>query len=378
MRQRVTAIASRVADMTVKATRDDVLRYRVHAQQLDRTGDHVDSAVFDIGVQDSGYDGAAWALATRGGVFDPEDHFVAWTLRGAPHVYRRSQAAGIARATAPWSDADAAKRIFDAAKPLKAAGISILDALATVAGEMRNIVDGPTVKGDVSAALTEILPEPYLRWCRPCQATHSYEQTFRIAALGAGLELESGTSPPVLRRLPRWKGMAARVPAEVHPVRSVLRFLGPSTPKLVAEYIDSPVREVKAQWPEDTTDVEVGGERRSILTDDLDALTDPVDVSGNVRLLGNFDLFLQARDRQLLVDDEARRKALWPVLGRPGAVLAGHDIAGLWRPRTSGTRLRVEIEEWGPWTTVVERSVGEQAERLADFRGLEFAGVDRA
>ena len=42
----------------------------------------------------------------------------AWTLRGAPHAYRRSEAAGVAAAVAPWNEADAAKRIFDASRPL--------------------------------------------------------------------------------------------------------------------------------------------------------------------------------------------------------------------------------------------------------------------
>ncbi|NUS52031.1 MAG: winged helix DNA-binding domain-containing protein, partial [Nocardioidaceae bacterium] len=47
-------------------TRDQVLRFRVHAQQLDRSGSHPDAAALDVGVQDTGPDGAAWALAIRG------------------------------------------------------------------------------------------------------------------------------------------------------------------------------------------------------------------------------------------------------------------------------------------------------------------------
>ena len=115
----------------MEITREQVLRFRVHAQQLDReqTGEaSTDADVLDIGVQDTGPDGSRWALEVRGFAPDPGDLFTAWTIRGAPHVYRRAQAAAVAAAVAPLSEADATKRVFDASKPLKAAGIPVLDA----------------------------------------------------------------------------------------------------------------------------------------------------------------------------------------------------------------------------------------------------------
>ncbi|MGH9138384.1 MAG: DNA glycosylase AlkZ-like family protein [Acidimicrobiales bacterium] len=135
---------------------------------------------------------------------------LAWTLRGAPHADRRSDLAAVAVATAPYSEADAAKRIFDAAKPLTAAGIPVLEALRTVAGHRRGIASSPTVKGDASTRLTALLDAPNLRFCRPCNATHAYEQPFRLAALQAGLLLDAGTSPPVLRRARRLRPPAHR------------------------------------------------------------------------------------------------------------------------------------------------------------------------
>ncbi|NUR08259.1 MAG: winged helix DNA-binding domain-containing protein [Nocardioidaceae bacterium] len=351
-------------------TRDQVLRFRVHAQQLDRSGSHPDAAALDVGVQDTGPDGAAWALAIRGTAVDPDALFRAWTFRGAPHAYRRSEAAQVAAATAPWSDTDAAKRVFDASKPLTAAGIPVTEALDRIAGEMRDIVRSPTVKGELSTRLTERLDPPYLRWCRPCNATHAYEQPFRLAALRAGLELEPGTSPPVLRRLPRWRGPAKQVPAHLDPVRAVLRLLGPSTPKHVAGYLDAPVKEVAGRWPEDTAPVDVDGTAAEVLADDLDGLTG-ADAS-TTRLLGPFDLFLQGRDRDLVVPDEAARKDLWRTLGRPGGVLAGHEVVGSWRPRASGARLRIALTLWHDR----DRPAGldDEAERLAAHRGVRFAG----
>lgn len=355
----------------MQVSREDVLRYRVRTQQLDGSAAGAKASVLDLGVQDTGPDGAGLALELRGARPAEEDLLLAWTLRGAPHAYRRSEAAGVAAAVAPWSEADAAKRIFDAAKPLREAGIPVLDALDVIAAEMREIVTRPTAKGDLSRELSARLDAPYLRFCRVCDATHTYEQPFRLALLRAGLELEPDTSPPVLRRIPGWRGRAARVPQHLDPVRAVLHLLGPATPKQVAAYVDSPVREVTARWPEDVVSVEVDGEERSLLAADVQTLTGADDVEG-VRLLGPFDLFLQGRDRETVVPDEAARKDLWRTLGRPGGLLDGHEVVGTWRPRSSGRKLRLGVLVWSG----ADRPPGtdEAAERLAAFRGQTFAG----
>jgi len=275
----------------------------------------------------------------------------------------------VAAAVAPLSEADAAKRVFDASRPLKQAGIPVLDALDRIAEEMRSIVVEPTAKGDLSGELHRRLPAPFQRFCRPCDTVHVYEQPFRLAALRGGLELTPGTSPPVLRRIPGWRGMAARVERSLDPVRAVLRLLSPATPKQVATYLDAPVKDVREHWPEDVRRVTVEGESRDILVSDAEALSSPADVSGVIRLLGPFDLFLQGRDRELVVPDEAHRKDLWRILGRPGGVLVGHEIHGTWRPRASGKKLRLAVNAWSPLPDLTE-----QAERLAAFRGVTFDG----
>lgn len=361
-----------VPAMTLAATAGQVLGARIRAQQLDRdTGSTADTAVLDIGVQDTGPDGGLWALAQRGVRPEPGELSTVWTIRGAPHLYRRADLPVVAAATAPFSEADAAKRVFDSAKQLKAAGIPVLTGLDTVAAAMRSIVDGPMVKGEMSGRLREVLPQPYLRYCRVCDAVHAYEQTFRLAALRAGLELQPGTSPPVLQPVP---GLvpAAEVPERFDVVRAHLQLLGPATPRHVAGYLDAPVKEVRARWPEDAVEVDIEGERRWTL--DADALDrDPSPVT---RLLGPFDLFLQGRDRESIARDPAHRKALWPVLGRPGAVLSGGAVAGLWRPRKAGSSLTVTVELWAPATAVLRAGVEEQAERLAAFRSVRLKALE--
>jgi DNA glycosylase AlkZ-like len=186
--------------------RSEAMAYRIHAQQLDRPETArpiTDAAVFDFGVQDTGRDGASWALANRGVPVREEaeleaspDVALAWTLRAAPHYYRRTDLPEVLVATSPLSDRDAGKRVIGADKPLKEAGIPTLDGLTEVAWQMRHVVTRPMVKGEVSTQLTGRLNAPYLRYCGACKATHSWEVPFRIGALYAGLELEPGTSPP--------------------------------------------------------------------------------------------------------------------------------------------------------------------------------------
>jgi hypothetical protein len=360
-------------------TREQVLGFRLRAQQLDRAaGTLADTAVLDIGVQATGADGALWALAIRGvDVRSLPDGALAtvWTIRGAPHLYRRSDLSSVAAATAPFSDADAGKRIYDAAKPLKAAGISNLQALEAVAGAMREIVTAPMVKGEMSRRLTERLDRPYLRDCTPCGATHVYEMPFRLAALRAGLELQPGTSPPVLEPVPDL--VPRKAPEQRHDVvRAYLRLLGPATPKLVAGYLDAPVKDVQARWPADVVEVDVEGERRWLLADDADRhAVEPPPVT---RLLGPFDLYLQARDRPLLVADPGSAKDLWRTLGRPGGVLVDGEIVGTWRARRSGASVAVTVSLWRPSSAETRGAITEQAERLAAFRGAQLSGVDIA
>lgn len=365
--------------MAKNVTRTQVLAFRMRAQQLQReSGALDDTAVLDIGVQDTGPDGGLWALANRGvdvSALSDDDLATVWTIRGAPHRYLRSALPAVAAAVQPYSDGDAGKRILDASRPLKAAGIPNLTALDEVAEAMRAVVTRPTVKGEVSTELAARMSAPYLRFCRPCNATHLYEMPFRLAALRAGLELRAETSPPVLQRIPGFR--LDNRPSPRHDViRAYLRLLGPATPQHVCGYLDAPVKDVRARWPEDTVEVTVEGERRWMLASDAGRLDEPP--KATVRLLGPFDLFLQLRDRPLLVPDAARAKELWPVLGRPGALLADGEVAGVWRPRKSGKRLRIQVVPWTRVTASLRRAVGEQAERLAEHRHMQLSDVDIA
>jgi hypothetical protein len=252
-------------------------------------------------------------------------------------------------------------------------------------------VTRPMVKGDVSTQLTKRLDPPYLRYCGSCQATHSWEVPFRISALYAGLELQPGTSPPVLRRIPEWPesqpGPApdpTAAPASLQPIRNYLRFLGPATPTEVAAFLDSPVAEIKKHWPEDAVEVSVDGRRGWLLGEvgstagGRGGVVPPEIIEHDqklLRLLGGFDLFLQGKDRDLIVPDASRHKELWPILGRPGAVLHGTEIVGIWRPKASGRQFTLRLSLWTALSKRSRIQLDMEAERLAAHRGAELAGI---
>ena len=118
----------------------------------------------------------------------------------------------------------------------------------------------------------------------------------------------------------------------------------------------------------------VEGDGAWLLLADLPLLTDPPPATG-VRMLPPLDPFLQARDRELLVPDPERRKAVWRALGNPGMVLADGDLAAAWRPSKKKSRLEVAVEPFRPLTGATREAIAAAAERMAPHRGCTSAHV---
>jgi hypothetical protein len=376
----------------VKATRKQVIAYRVAAQGLHRDGAASvrDLGVLDIGVQEAMGHPAALAFAARlpqSVPVGPSDVPIgpghrlalAWTLRGAPHVHHRRDLDLVGRALWPLSEADAAGRLNESGPSVKRAGIPALEQFELAVEAMRSVVTEPTAKGAASTAVTKLIPAPMRRDCRACKAQHISDSAMRTAAPAAGLELEPGTAPPVL--VPRKGAVLPDAPdhaAVAELALGYLTYLGPADVGEFAGYLEARRADVASAWPADElAEVTVDGKRRWLPAAQLEALRS-APAPAIVRLLGPFDPYLQARDRDLIVPDKSVHKLLWPVLGRPGVLFVDGEVLGTWRTKSSGKKLTITVEAFAPLPPKVWKQVEAEAERVAEVRGAAEVSVNRA
>jgi hypothetical protein len=242
---------------------------------------------------------------------------------------------------------------------------------------MRAVVTSPTAKGAASTEVTKRIPKPMRHDCRACKTRHISDSAMRVAAPAAGLEMEPGTAPPVLvprpgAALPSAPDLAALGALAV----GYLTLLGPAGAGEFAGYLEARRADVATAWPEELVEVTVDGRAAWLPERQLEPLRTAPEPDV-VRLLGPFDPYLQARDRDLIVPDRALHKILWPVLGRPGVLFVDGEVAGVWRTKTSGKNLTITVEAFGPLPSKVWQRVDAEAERVAGARGAPNVKVAR-
>jgi hypothetical protein len=362
--------------MTVRASREAVLGYRIAAQGLRRdTTSPQALAILGLGVQNTPPGSARLACAARLPC-TPTDFAglrIAWTYRLSPHLHHDADRPGVAAALWPATEADAVTRLNWPSARLAGTGRSATAVIDQATDAMIDVLTEPMTKGAASAAVTELVDEPLTSWCKGCQSTHIYDSLFRLAAGLAGVWLDTEASPTLLIPQPGWSRPAFDPAQRADLVRTYLRFLGPARPADVADFFGVNKAHLAAHWPTELIEVDVDGTTGWFPAEEIDALRDPPEPP-RVRLLPPGDPYLQTRARQLIVPDAKAQKVLWRILGNPGAVLVDGEIVAAWRAKAVGKRrLEFQLEPFGELPPDIAADLDAEAQLIAAARGIAEA-----
>jgi hypothetical protein len=362
------------ADVSVDRAR--VMAYRVSALGLaerskERPGD---LPLLDLGVQEYAPGSTQVALAARTSADLADDRLImVWAARGAPHLHRRKELAGLAKALWPFSDADATARIQSQQIP---EGMKLgIEAFRVTAEAMREVVTHSMPRGEVSTEVSRRVPKSLTYDCRSCQARHIAGNVWQHSGLPGGVQVESRGKDAMLGPIKGWSGVPAENDGIGRLITLYLRMLGPATPVEVAKYFGSATAEMKKVWPEGLAEVKVDGRKAWLPASAVSDLTSAAPMRG-VRLLPAMDALLQARDRDVLIPDRDRQKEVWKMLGNPGVVLLDGEIAGVWRSKMAGRkRVDLTVTGFGALTAKAKKAIEEEAGEVARARGVTEAKV---
>jgi hypothetical protein len=363
----------------VMVKRENVLGYRAWAQGLDRRPDGTD-LVLRLGIQDTPHGSARAALAARGiPVADDSAATAAtgplvtvWSWRGAPHLHHRADPPFLAEALWPLSDADATKRV---PTPLIKDGARRgIAAFTEAASAMRAVVTTRMLKGEVSTQVSARVPADLTYDCPTCQARHISGALFQQVGLAAGVQVETEGRNSFLSPLPkaaRPKAVPTRAHRTADALRRYLEVLGPASGAHLAGFLGTTQGLIKSVMPAGLVAVSSSDGSGGWLPESaLDRLR-TAERPRLTRLLPPADPWLQARDRELLAPDPARRKAIWGAIGNPGVVLVNGEVIGTWRAKTQRRQLVVTVDGFAAVPGRTRSQIEAEADLVARSRALD-------
>ena len=319
--------------MTAGLRREHVLAFRAAGHGLGRrrpAGDLAGAAGI-IGLRRTKQTAVALAARVDGvkagdleRALEDEDVVVVYGARGTLMVVPDADAEVFTRGAAPADETSLRAAVPGAfLRRLDAAGVTVGEALGTVAGAVRDALSGgPLPRGETARAVTRALPGLLSPPCRGrCPDPHVEDSLFRLAGVRGVMRFLRGTDELVAMGEPALADDEAR--REL--VRRYLRCYGPAAPAPLADWMGISVDDARRRL----------GDAPSTVTGDV--------VRG-VRFLPPYDPWLLDRDRATLVPDAGARRVLWRASGSPGVVLADAEPVAAWRTHTAGGRVTVRLQ----------------------------------
>jgi hypothetical protein len=153
--------------------------------------------------------------------------------------------------------------------------------------------------------------------------------------------------------------------ARLELARRYLHVFGPTTPEAFGQWagIGAP-RGIEAfdALRRSLTSVRTPIGDASILTSDEPTLRSASESAASARLLPSGDAYflLQGAEREILVPEAERRRALWPSRVWPGAVLVAGEVVGTWRR----AQANLTIEPWRRLSRAEREALEAEAESL--------------
>ncbi|MDN6438213.1 winged helix DNA-binding domain-containing protein [Corynebacterium nuruki] len=390
-----------MTSQTPSVTTDQVIAFRLRNHGLlDRAPvTELEQVVGACGIQDSPPGSTALALHARTAL-TPDDLSDAvgtrkslvttWAMRGAPFLVPTEDAAVFTTGVLPPTETGRLHLIRGVERDLDRLNLTLDEATGLVREEIRGVLAGRQLTvtelgEEIAPGIAGHLPED-ARGVWDSEGPHAAGQpvgeavvhfVLRILTLDGVICMVPGRGSR-FSLVDDWCGApfptVEPTAARAELLRRYLHCYGPSTRADFASWLGVTATDAKAWWnllTDDLTEVDHAGRRSWALTTDLDGLLGDATFPGDaVRFLPPRDPYMQCRDRGTLVAKEYHRR-VWAPVGAPGTILVGGRIAGVWRPKKSGTSLTVRVSPFRSLPPSTVEALAQEAESLGPFRGAD-------
>jgi len=274
------------------------------------------------------------------------------SLRGAPHLHRAADLPVLRRELRPRTAEQLAAWVGGFPVP----ELEPLDLLVELLH--REFPGERATKGELSAAVSPLLPADWTPWCERCGVRHVMDGLFRLGTLLAGLELEH-VGARLVFRAPSGGVPAVEAEGESTLVRAYARLVGAFAKADAVKWLGM----TPSGWPEGLRPVVVEGRKLLAVEDVVEAPPPPAGL-----LLFPRDPYLLG-PRWLVAPDAAVARRVWRAVGSPGALVVRGEVVGDWRYAFSGRTVVFHVRGWRKVRGEARKSVREQAELLAAVWG---------